>query len=640
MSAPPATRRRRRARRGSLDRPISGRTYRGTWLLVAFPLLLAAFTVTRPAALPRPDLPAAFDTVGAEQLAIDLSTAAPDRAPGTAGATGAAQWFIDQLRPYGFVVHRDRFEATVAGRGRMTFENLVAVVPGRSPSTILVVAHRDNSGAGTGANDNASGTAALIELARSYASPAGASTAPSTSRRVTPAHTIAFVSTDGGALGGVGAEHFAAHSPLARDAAAVIDLDAIAGHGPVRLELAGDRSQLPSTGLLATAAARILEQSGEHPHRPSALRQLLDLAFPFSVYEQAPFLGRGISALTLTSGADRPPSEVGDTPGLLHTPKSRARLTQIGRSAQQLLASLDQGLELAQGTTAYVWFGARVVRGWAIEIVLVAALLPFLAAAVDFFAFLRRRHVPLAPALRSLRTRIFFWLFVVLLFALFGLAGWWPHSSLRPPPLDAGPGTEWPVLALVVLALLSTLGWFVARDRLLPRRAVEREEELAGHCAALLALALVALLVVATNAFALVFLLPSAHAWLWLAQLGDRPPGLRLAAWAAGLAGPALLVWEFADRFRLGLDAPWYLLQLTAVGGLPLIVLAFVVVWAAAGAQLGALAIGRYAPYPGAGERPPLGPIRRAARQAVLASRARRQERLRAGSAEQEVADA
>ena len=68
MSAPPATRRRRRARRGSLDRPISGRTYRGTWLLVAFPLLLAAFTVVRPAALPRPDLPAAFDRPGIEKL--------------------------------------------------------------------------------------------------------------------------------------------------------------------------------------------------------------------------------------------------------------------------------------------------------------------------------------------------------------------------------------------------------------------------------------------------------------------------------------------------------------------------------------------------------------------------------------------
>src|SRR3954462_2842122 len=114
MSASPATQRRRRVRRGSLARPISGRTYRGTWLLVAFPLLLAAFTVTRPAPLPPPDLPPAFDTAGAKILASDLAACCPDRSPETAGAAAAAAWFADQLRPYGFVVHRDAFEATAA----------------------------------------------------------------------------------------------------------------------------------------------------------------------------------------------------------------------------------------------------------------------------------------------------------------------------------------------------------------------------------------------------------------------------------------------------------------------------------------------------------------------------------------------
>jgi Peptidase family M28 len=635
MSASPATRR-RRARRGSLDRPISGRTYRGTWLFVAFPLLLAAFTVARPAALPRPALPAAFDRVGATQLAFDLASAAPDRSPRTAGATLAAQWFVDQLRPYGFVVRRDRFEADVAGRGRLPFENLVAVVPGRSPAAIMIVAHRDNTGEGSGANDNASGTAALIELARSYASPAGASATPSTSRRVTPAHTLMFLSTDGGALGGVGAAHFAEHSPLARDVAAVVDLDAIAGHGPTRLEFAGERSQSPSSSLLATAAARVLEQSGEPTRRPSAPRQLLDLAFPFSAYEQAPFLGRGISAVTLTSAGDRPPSEVGDTPGFLQTPKSRARLGQIGRSAQQLLASLDAGLELTQGTTSYLWFGARIVRGWAVEIVLVAALLPFLVATVDLFAFLRRRRVGLLPAIRSLRSRVLFWLFVALLFEFVGLVGSWPHSSLRAPAFTNSAGTDWPVVGLLVFVGISTAGWLVARDRLLPRREVDREEELAGHCAALLALALVALLVVALNTFALVFLLPSLHAWLWLAQLGDRSLAARMATWAAGLAGPLLLVWEFAGRFGLGLDAPWYLLQLAALNHVSVVALAVFAFWAGSAGQLAALAGGRYEPYPSAAERPPLGPIRRSIRRAVLSSRARR----RVVSAEQEVADA
>src|SRR5438105_12524434 len=51
-----------------------------------------------------------------------------------------------------------------------------SVVVGKSPQSIVVMAHRDDSGVGPGANENASGTAALIELARLYGTPAGGGT--------------------------------------------------------------------------------------------------------------------------------------------------------------------------------------------------------------------------------------------------------------------------------------------------------------------------------------------------------------------------------------------------------------------------------------------------------------------------------
>jgi hypothetical protein len=477
-------------------------------LLVALPLLLAAFTVTRPAALSKPDLPAAFDTQGAVELAASLANSYPDRSPGTAGAAGAASWFSSQLQPYGFPTHSDRFTATVAGRGRLSFENLVAVVAGRSESTIVIAAHRDNSGASAGANDNASGTAALIELARSYANPAGASSVPSSSRRVSPQHTLVFLSTDGGVLGGIGAAHFVEQSPYARNVVAVINLDSIAGPGRPRVELAGDKPRSPNATLVATAAARILDNATVPPERPSAVRQLLDLAFPFSFYEQAPFLGHGISAVTITSAGDRPPLSFDDTAQHMHA----GRLGQIGRSAQQLLASLDGGLELAAGTSSYIYLGSRIVHGWAIELVLVAALLPFLAAAVDLFALTRRRRIPLTPAILSLRGRLGFWLWIGVTFELLGLLGFWPQTSARPPAPQASAGTDWPVLGLIVLAILSFAGWLVARERLLPRHAATRDEELAGHAVALLALGMTGLLVVAVSPFALVFVLPSLHA--------------------------------------------------------------------------------------------------------------------------------
>ncbi|MGH2996744.1 MAG: hypothetical protein ACRDM9_10565, partial [Gaiellaceae bacterium] len=65
-----------------------------------------------------------------------------------------------------------------------------------------------------------------------------------------------------------------------------------------------------------------------------------------------------------------------------------------------------------------------------------------------------------------------------------------------------------------------------------------------------------------------------------------------------------------------------------AVGYVPLpLVLAFLA-WSAAAAQVGALALGRYAPYPHASERPPRGPLREAFRQGVLFVRQRRRRHL------------
>jgi hypothetical protein len=60
-----------------------------------------------------------------------------------------------------------------------------------------------------------------------------------------------------------------------------------------------------------------------------------------------------------------------------------------------------------------------------------------------------------------------------------------------------------------------------------------------------------------------------------------------------------------------------------AVGYVPVTLALAFLAWGAAAAQVGALAVGRYAPYPAAAERPPRGPIRETVRQLVLWRRAR-----------------
>ena len=582
-------------------------------MLVGLPLLVLAFSVARPAALQPPNLPPAFDEAAAKTLAADLATRWPSRLPGTAGATGATRWFESQLRPYGFPVRRETFTADVPGHGRVHFVNVLFAKAGLSQKTIVVMAHRDDGGVGPGANDNGSGTGALLELARAYAPTGGGS-------RVRLPYSIEFVSTDGAVYGGIGAAWFAAHAPERQNVIAVLNLDAVAGPAPARIQLNGDTPRTAAAGLVETVRAQLAAETGREPARVSTLRQLLDLGFPYSRYEQAPFVTRGIPAVTITTARDRPADGFGDDPGRLQS----VRLKEIGRATQHVIDAMQQGVALAPGPSSYVYLGSRIVRGWAVELVLVGALLPFLATTVDLFARCRRRRIRIAPALRSYRSRLCFWLWCGAIFGVFALLGAWPGGVARPPaPTDV----RWPAGGLIGFAVLAGVGWIVSRDRLLPRRPVRPEEELAGHAAALLALGVVALLVTATNPFALVFLLPSLHVWLWLPQLRESPLWARAVVLLAGLAGPALLLWSFAGRYGLGWDAPWYVAWLYALGYAPAAGFAIVLGWAAAAGQLVALTGGRYAPYPAAAERPPRGPVRETVRRLVLARRRRRGER-------------
>src|SRR5262249_47935754 len=123
---------------------------------------------------------------------------------------------------------------------------------------------------------------------------------------------------------------------------------------------------------------------------------------------------------------------------------------------------------------------------------------------------------------------------------------------------------------------------------------------------------------------ALLFLLPSLHAWLWLPQMRQLGTPARLGVLALGFAGPVLLLAEFAGRYGLGWDAPWYVAELRVVGYVPFIVLPLLVVWLAGAAQLAALSVRRYGPYPEADALPPRRPVRRGLRRTYLALHNRR----------------
>jgi Peptidase family M28 len=607
---------RRRPRRGSLERPVSTRIYRAAWLVVAVPLLVAAFSVGEPDPLPEPRLRPFFDQSTAVQFSRELASAYPDRSPGSLGAEGAADWVEQQLRQYEFTVERQTFTADVPGRGREELTNLVAVAQQtgeqgvQSQKAIAVLAHRDNLGTSPGAVDNASGTGALLELARDLGS-------------ASLSHPFILVSTDGGSLGGLGAAHFAEAAPYADRLAAVVNLSAVGGAPAPRVEFGGDTPRVSSSTLVATADDAIRREAGLEPTRPSPVAQLVDLAFPFSFYDQAPFVSRGVPAVTITTGSSRPRPPEGDSLAALNN----ERLGGLGLASQALLGSLDEAAEVTSGTQSYIYFGTRILFGWTLQFVLLTALLPFLAATVDLFARCRRRRIPLWPALRSYLSRLAVWLWLGVAFAVFVAAGLLPSGEDRPlgPYTDAA--GDWPVAALAALAAVSAVAWLIVRPRLAPARSIGRPEELGGHLAAMLVLGVVSLVVAAINPYSLIFLLPSLHAWLWLPQISDRGRIAQLGVYALGFLGPAVLLASFAFRFDMGFDAIWYVIALTAVGYVPVPLVVAFLAWGAAAAQVGAVALGRYAPYPDASERT-RGPFRDTGRQAILVWRRSRRRHL------------
>ncbi|MGI8974494.1 MAG: M28 family peptidase [Gaiella sp.] len=577
---------RRRPRRGSPERPIDTRLVRAVALLLALPVVIVAATVAQPGPLPGPTLPAGFDGAAALTLSRELARAHPSRVPGTLEGGQAAAWFEQRLALYGLPVTRDEWTADVPGLGRTKLVNLQAVVRGTLDDAIVVMAHRDTRVGSAGANDNATGTAALIELARGYAAVGAGGAAQ---RR--PLHTLLFLSTDGGAYGGIGAARFAARSPWRGRVSAGVSLDGLGGREPPRLELSGLGAHSPPAALVRTVESRGGDVLGRSLRRPGLLTQLVALGLPFAYGEQAPLLAAGIPAVRLTTSP-----EAGVAPGADEIEGLNAtRFARLGVTAEETLGSLDASVELPETTAAALFLGDRAIRGWALALLLVVATVPFVAGALDLLGRARRRRIPLQGAWRALRRRAGLWLFGIAIVFVLALGGALPIGG-KPPPPDEPPVDAWPLGAVIAAIAVGLLAWLRERALLLPRRRATEDEELAGFCVTFVALSGVAVATVVVNPYGLVFLLPSLYAWLWLPHLRRTRGGPADLLFGAGLVGPVLALVVLHEQLDLGARAPLYLLGLLTSGVISWPTALVLAAWAACAAQIAALAARRYAP--------------------------------------------
>ena len=227
---------------------------------------------------------------------IESEFAAAGLRPGT--PTGYLQWF--EIGNAQVLPGTDPAGNLVPGNpgGSGASPNVIGWIEGSDPTRrdehIVFTAHFDHIGTSpvaspsgdyiyNGADDNASGTAALLEIAEAFAALA-----------VPPARSVVFVATSGEERGLLGAHHYATHPTLPLSSTvANVNLDMIGRNTPTTVDVI--RRSDSDLGELVQSVAALHEDIGVSPvDRPDdALVRRSDCWA---------FLSRGVDALFLHSG--------------------------------------------------------------------------------------------------------------------------------------------------------------------------------------------------------------------------------------------------------------------------------------------------------------------------------------------------
>lgn len=196
-------------------------------------------------------------------------------------------------------------------REKVTSRNVMAVIPGTNPDLnneyIVIGAHYDHLGMGGpgsgsrvpdvkgvhgGADDNASGVASLIELARWF-----------NILENRPSRSLLFVSFGAEEMGLLGSRYFVAHTPVDRGSIkAMINLDMVG-----RLKVDSPIVTISGTGTFTIADSLVDSFSASLPF------EVKKVSDGYGPSDHASFYGEGIPVLYFTTGAH----------GEYHTPNDK-----------------------------------------------------------------------------------------------------------------------------------------------------------------------------------------------------------------------------------------------------------------------------------------------------------------------------
>ena len=226
-----------------------------------------------------------------ESLSYLASDELEGRGSGSEGNRKAAAFISEKFKSYGLETRLQPFHYSqvirfwLFGRHRMSIEtsNVIGILKGSTDRHIVIGAHFDHLGISrgiiyNGADDNASGTTGLLELAEALAAP-----------KIIRDYTIVFIAFSGEELGLLGSQHYVRNPvfPLNK-CDLMINLDMV---GRLR-------------GTILTA------QGGNLSRSQKALVRQLDDDYPFTVRitaagnrsDHAPFNWRGVPVLFFHTG--------------------------------------------------------------------------------------------------------------------------------------------------------------------------------------------------------------------------------------------------------------------------------------------------------------------------------------------------
>lgn len=254
----------------------------GIALLAASPLSWAA---QAPRVLGGEAADAARAMAHVDRLALGIGP----RPAGTKSEAAAADYIAERLSEYGYIVSRAPVCRSVAD-GLCVSQNVVAVSPSSKPGarTILIAASIDSPAPDApGADDNASGVAAMLECARIAAG-------------VNARHNLAFAAFGASYMGRAGSKAIAEATDGIvidpQDVIMAIILDSVGRPGSVKLiPWGGPRALAPR------AMAGLVEAVGGGRRSDATTGLLTEVRA-----DHAPFLYAGIPAVTLTTAGSLP----------------------------------------------------------------------------------------------------------------------------------------------------------------------------------------------------------------------------------------------------------------------------------------------------------------------------------------------